>query len=114
MVIDRQILQEYPFVGTFFTFGKDKTKPLDEQVETDIEIMTTVCDIQGVSGTNSNGFITSTFKIFFPITVGEDIVIKRGDTFRGNFYGLNVNGIIDSIVPSPMGGCEVILKDMDV
>ena len=33
MIIDKDILQEYPFEGEVYRIGIDESKPLDEQVE---------------------------------------------------------------------------------
>ena len=47
MIIDRDIMQEYPFDGVFYTYGIDGSKPADQQVEEEIIVLETKCDIQG-------------------------------------------------------------------
>ena len=38
MYIERDYIREYPFSGRFYTTGVDESKPLEEQVEEEIEI----------------------------------------------------------------------------
>lgn len=111
MIVDRNITQEYPFDGTFYRFGIDESKPLDEQVEEEILIFETKCDIQESTSTVTNGNIIATFDVYFPFDKEKGINIKRGYTFRGEMFGLVVDGIIDGIFPSQLGGCQVHLID---
>ena len=46
MIIDRDLIQEYPFNGSFYTYGIDMTKPLTERVEEEVLVLETKCDIQ--------------------------------------------------------------------
>lgn len=108
------LLEEYPFRGCFYTYGVDDSKPLEEQHDEEILILDTVCDIQEVTNSDSNGNITSSFDVFFPFDKATGIEVKRGMTFRGNMYGLEVNGKIDGVFPTQMGGCVCHVKDRDV
>lgn len=114
MVIDNQPLEEYPFIGAFYDYGVDDSKPLDEQVEEEILILETKCDIQHSSKSDANGIITAGFNVYFPFDKGEGVAIKRGMTFKGNSYGLVVNGRVISVSPSQLGGVECFVEDLDV
>ena len=114
MIIDRDPLDEYPFDGYFYDYGVDDSKPLDEQVEEEYLILHTKCDIQPAQESDSGGIITNSFNVYFPFDVKtEKLKLKRGLIFKGNAYGLTVNGTLISAVPSQMGGVECYVKDLD-
>lgn len=114
MIIDRDEIQEYPFTGSFYTYGVDESKPLDEQVEEEILILETPCDIQEAAKSDSGGFINASFNIFFPFDKKVGISVKRGMTFKGSIYGMNVIGEVIGIFPNQLGGCSVYIKDVGV
>lgn len=114
MVADMELLVEYPFNGAFYTFGRDESKPLDQQKEEKILIMETVCDIQESQKSDSSGNITASFNIYFPFDKKEGIKIVRGMRFEGEMYGLKVNGEVIGVFPTQMGGCACYIKDLDV
>lgn len=114
MIVDRNILDEYPFEGAFYEYGVDESKPLDEQVEEEILILDTKCDIQYSSKSDANGVITAGFNVYFPFNKEVGVLIKRGMTFKGNAYGLVVNGRVISVSPSQLGGVECFVEDLDV
>ena len=105
MIIDRTPLEEYPFEGAFYEYGVDESKPLDEQVEEEILILETKCDIQHSSKSDANGIITAGFNVYFPFDK---------EKFKGNSYGLVVNGRVISVSPSQLGGVECYIEDLDV
>lgn len=111
---DLSIPPEYPFEGYFYRREVNKSLPLNEREEREKVILRTKCDIHESERSTAEGFLVSYFKIYFPFDVKEGIKIKRGDSFRGNMYGLVVNGEVIGIYPSQLGGCEVSLKDYDV
>lgn len=112
MIIDRDILQEYPFDGVFYYMGVDETKPLDEQVEEEIVVLETKCDIQGAQKEDS-GVISNSYNVYFPFDKEKGINLRKGMLFRGQMYGYSIDGatVID-IVPTQMGGCSVYIKDI--
>lgn len=97
--------EEYPFAGVFYKIGIDDSKPLDEQVEEEIPIFETICDMS--DGSNLS---TDTFTLFFPFDKDkETIIIKEGDLFKGNIYGMTQKGRVIGVYPSQLGGCTVLL-----
>lgn len=111
MILDRNIVQEYPFEGTFFRIGIDESKDLIEQEEEEIIILETECDIQESTSNVTSGNISATFDIYFPFDKEKGIMVRRGDNFRGTMFGMPVNGKIDGVFPSQLGGCQVHLID---
>lgn len=114
MTIDREMLEEYPFRGAFYEYRIDKTKPLKEQREEEILLLETECDIQEVGKSKSGGVINASFNVYFPFDKEKGINIKRGNTFKGTMYGMEVNGKVIGVFPTQMGGCVVYLTDIDV
>ena len=114
MYIDRNAIKQYPFVGSFYRTCIDESKPLDEQVEEEILVLETECDIQQMQTTDSGGLIQSTVKIFFPFDKEVGIDIVGGDTFRANMFGSDIGGTINVPYPNQLGVCEVTLKDLNV
>lgn len=114
MIIDRTVLEEYPFEGSFYTYGVDESKPLDEQVEEEILVLRTKCDIQEAQKTDNAGNIITSFNIYFPFDPCAGIDITRGMTFRGSLYGLDVNGEVIGLFPTQLGGCVCFIRDRDV
>lgn len=105
MYTDHLGTEEYPFSGMFYRIGLDDSKPLDEQVEDEVEIFSTTFDM-GEGGTLS----TDTFKIFFPFdSYKETLVISEGNLFKGEIYGASIRGRVLGIYPSQLGGCMVLL-----
>lgn len=114
MIVDRNILDEYPFDGAFYTYGVDDSKPLDEQVEEEILVLSTKCDIQESQKSDAYGNITASFNVYFPFNKDEGISLKRGMKFKGSIYGLDINGEVIGVFPTQMGGCVCSIKDLDV
>ncbi len=113
MYIDRDILQEYPFEGEFYYIGIDESLPLEERVEVEMLRLKTLCDIQEASHTVKSNFIDATYTIYIPFDKdNEKVVIRRGDTFKADMYGLMVDGKVIGVFPSQMGGITVYIKDV--
>lgn len=106
MYIDHNISEEYPFKGgVFYKVGIDDSKPLEEQVDEEMEIYTSDFDLS--DGTSLN---TNTFKVFIPFFKDTNsLVIKEGDLFKGNTYGMLQKGRIIGIYPSQLDGCTILL-----
>lgn len=106
MYIDHNITEEYPFKdGVFYNVVVDDSKPLEEQVDEEIPIYTTIFDLS--DGTNLN---TDTFTLFIPFFKDTDtLLIKEGDLFKGDTYGMVQRGRIIGIYPSQLDGCTILL-----
>lgn len=115
MVIDTSLIEEYPFEGVFYRRHIDMTKPVKERVVEEEILLETVCDIQEATTSDNVGINNAIFNVYFPFDLEVGIVdIRRGDAFRGSMYGVEVNGEIDGLFPSQLGGCKVHIKDFTV
>ena len=113
--IDHNQFQDYPFRGQFFRMGVDESKPLDQQVEEKIVIFETDCDITESSHSWSRNFIWAKYAVYFPFDKKNDeVVVRLGDLFEANMYGLIVNGKVVGVFPSQLGGVTVYIQDTDV
>lgn len=111
MIIDRNIMQEYPFDGVFYTKGIDESKPLDQQVEEDIVILETKCDIQGAQKEDT-GVISNAYNVYFPFDKNIGVSIKKGNLFKGLMYGISIkDAVVVDVIPNQLGGCAVYIKD---
>lgn len=113
--IDRNILQDFPYVGTFYKNEIDKTLPLDQQIEQKVIIYETECDITEASHSRSRNFIWAKYSVYFPYDKTSDsIVVKMGDLFEAYVNGLYVNGKVVGVFPSQLGGITAYVQDTDV
>lgn len=108
-------VEEYPFTGEFYRLEVDEDLPLNQQRPMPKVYFTTVCDITEASHTRYSNFVAASFAVFFPFDKENDkIIVKRGDMFRGDQYGLEVNGKVVGVFPSQLGGCVAYVNDTDV
>lgn len=115
MYIDRDILQEFPHYGYFYTVGIDESLPLDQQKEEKIILLETECDITESSHSWSTNFIWAKYAVYFPFNPDVDTLnITLGVQFEAKLYGLRVNGKVVGIFPSQLGGVTVYIQDTDV
>lgn len=112
MILDRSLLEEYPFEGEFYTYEKNSETWGGEP--TRVSILTTECDIQESQKSDAYGNISASFNIYFPFDKVLGVEIKRGMLFKGNMYGMNVEGEVMGVFPTQMGGCACYIKDLRV
>ena len=75
--IERNILTDYPYFGTFYKTEIDKSLPLDKQVEEKIIIYETQCDITESSHSWSRNFIWAKYAVYFPYDIENDKINGR-------------------------------------
>lgn len=108
-------LEEYPYRGEFSRMEIPDDVPLNQQKPTKVIVLETVCDIQENNHTKSNSFLKSNWSVFIPFdTHNETIVIQTGDTFIGEIYGMTINGKVEAVFPSRLGGLKAYVNDLDV
>lgn len=121
--IDRNILSDYPFKGRFYRIAIDESKPLDEQVEEEVTVLETECDVTESSHSWSNNFIWAKYVVYFPLKINEEIEgeniesqvkVKMGDLFEADVYGMRANGKVVGVFPSQLGGVTCYVQDTDV
>jgi hypothetical protein len=111
---------EYPYYGRFYTVSVDTSKPLVNQVEEEVLAFETVCDIQRTAKLHNGTLLGANYTVYFPLEENPEatgtidkflpIKIRRGMTFRGEFYGYTVEGQVEIIRPSQLGGCSCDIK----
>lgn len=113
--IDYNILYEFPFECEFYRMTIDESKPLDQQVEEKVVVHATKCDITEATHTASSTFISAKWSVYFPFDkANEEVVVRNGDMFTSNMYGIEVNGKVVGVFPSQLGGVTVYVQDLDV
>lgn len=116
MRLDRNEIEEYPFTGVFYTSDIDRDRPLEEQVEEEVVVLETKCDIMEASHSRVGDFIKAVYSIFVPFdkTLVDPINVNRGLMFRANDYGLLIEGKVEGVFPSQLGGFVAYVQANDV
>jgi hypothetical protein len=113
-------MEEYPFRGAFYEQSVDTSLPLNEQTSVDTLILETKCDIQRTSKLNNAGLLAASYTVYWPLEVNPfsvdstdrfmPIQIRRGMIFKGTMYGYSVEGTVEIVRPSQLGGCSCDVK----
>lgn len=113
-------LVPYPFHGAFYTYEVDESAPLDEQVEKEILVYETDTDVQKRSGIRQSNLFIAEYTIYFPLQPNpeakgpadryKDCGVRRGMTYKGEFYGQTIEGKVEFVRPSQLGGMSVDIK----
>lgn len=113
-------MTEYPYEGAFYRMEIDLSQPPVEQVEEEVMVFSTICDIQRSSRLHVGGLLAADYTIYWPLDPNsgatgtidkfDDIPVRRGDTFRGMFYGYLVEGVVEIVRPSQLGGASCDIK----
>lgn len=111
---------EYPFHGAFYRYEIPEDAPLDQQDETETLVYETDCDVQKRSGIRQSNLFIAEYTIYFPLELNPDATgtidkykdcgVRRGMTFRGEFYGQTIEGKIEFVRPSQLGAMSVDIK----
>lgn len=113
--IDRDEVEEYPFDGTFYTTYINRDAPLNQQFEQEVVILETKCDITEASHSRVGDFIKAVYSIFVPFKKGiEEISVQRGQMFRATQYGVKIEGKVEGVFPSQLGGFVAYVQANDV
>lgn len=112
MIVDRTLLEEYPYYGEFYRVYYDDSGDLKDQGDKEELVLATECDILESARSTAHGFSSATFAIYFPIDKSKKINLKRGHSFRGSIYGMEVKGEVTGVFPSQLGGCVAYIKEV--
>ncbi len=113
MMIDRDEVVEFPYTGSFYYYDTDTSVAPSLQVQEKIVVLETECNILEAGATQSSGFTSATFNIFFPYDKEEEFNLRRGHYFEGDLNGLPVTGEVIGIFPSQLSKCKVYIKDIN-
>lgn len=115
MYIDRNAIDEYPFTGEFYTLGDDMPSDgnmLGDEGNAEETVVAEVnCDIINSNKVFSSG---SYLNVYFPFDKSEGIVIYPGVRFRSSDWYRSIDGVVQEVIPTQMGGCEVTIKEVGV
>ena len=113
--IERNILTDYPYKGTFYKKEIDESMPLDKQIEEKVIIYETECDITESSHSWSRNFIWAKYAVYFPYDKEKDeIKVAMGNLFEAYINGMYINGKVVGVFPSQLGGITCYIQDTDV
>lgn len=140
MYTDRSALKEYAYNGVFYrkeltpkkdgdligddgdllgdTDNSTSSDTIDE--ETEVTILETECDIQETNKLFNSGVVTMGYTIYFPNPTDEEGNEKipegltPGIRFRGEMYGMAVDGMVIGVYPTQMHGCVAYIKGTDI
>lgn len=110
----------FPYEGAFYEVTVDESLPLDMQTEVETEVFRTVVDIQRLAKLHSSNLLAANYTVYFPLEENPDAKgtvdkfkdpgVRRGQTFKGVFYGYEIKGIVEIVRPSQLGGMSVDIK----
>ena len=113
-------MADFPYHGKFVKYEVDTLLDLDQQAETEILVFETDCDIQKRAGLRQSNLLAADYTIYFPLSLNPDATgtvdkykdcgVRRGHTFRGEFYGNTVEGVVEMVRPSQLGAMSVDIK----
>lgn len=113
-------MADFPYHGYFVKYEVDTSLDLDLQAEQEILVFETDCDIQKRAGLRQSNLIAADYTIYFPLVENPDDTgtidkyldcgVRRGQTFRGEFYGNTIEGIVEMVRPSQLGAMSVDIK----
>jgi hypothetical protein len=111
---------DYPYTGAFYTTDIADSGGLIGNKQTETLICEVKCDIQKTAKMHNGNLLAAAYTIYFPLEKNEtaestvdkfnDILVRRAMTFKGKFYGVNIEGEVELIRPSQLGGCSVDIK----
>lgn len=116
MYYSKSNIKQFPYDCVFYRIGIDISLPPSQQVEEEIVLLETKCNIQEAGSNLSGNFINASYKIYFPYNnnADADFPFKKNDMFKANANGLDVCGKVIGIFPSQLGKAYVYIKDFDV
>lgn len=112
MIIDRELIEEYPFDGEFYEVSVvDASLPPSQREKREVVLLSTKCDIQEAQKSDKEGATHVRYNVYFPFDKDAGVTLKRGISFRGSMYGVNIDGKVVSIAPTQLGGCACYIED---
>lgn len=120
-IVEEYNITEYPWLnGVFYTYEVDDDKPLDERTPEEVEVFKTNFDAQRAAKLHNGMSNGATYTIYWPLELNPEskgswdkflpILVKRGMRFRGVAWGVLIEGEVEIVRPSQLGGCSCDIK----
>lgn len=113
-------MDDFPFEGAFYTYEIDNSLPLDKRVPKEVLVEEVRCDIQKNSRMHNGVMLGADYCVYWAMednpesTYSNDkympIKVRRGMHFRGIMYGYVVEGVVEIVRASQLGGCSADIK----
>lgn len=114
-------IEEYPWIdGVFYTYDVDMNKPLDERVPEEVEVFRTKFDAQRAAKMHNGVALNADYTIYWHLIENPEykdlsdkympIPVKRGMRFKGIADGVLIDGVVEIVVPSQLGGASCDIK----
>lgn len=110
----------FPYHGRFVKYETDTSLDLDKQEAMESLVYETNVDIQKRSGLRQSNLLMADYTVYFPLELNPaatgaidkylDCGVRRGQTFKGEFYGNTIEGIVEIVRPSQLGAMSVDIK----
>ena len=114
-------IEEYPYIdGVFYSYEIDMEKPLNERKPEEYIVLETRFDAQEAAKLHNGMALNADYSIFWPLELNPDshgafdkyldIPVKRGMRFRGIAGGVMIDGEVELVIPSQLGGAKCYIK----
>lgn len=113
-------MDDFPFEGAFYEYIEDDDAPLDKRVSHEVLVEEVRCDIQRSAKLHNGIMLGADYTVYWALednpesTYANDrympIKVRRGMKFRGVMYGYLVEGVVEIVRASQLGGCSADIK----
>lgn len=113
-------MSDFPFEGAFYTYEVNEDAPLDERVPQEVLVEEIKCDIQRSAKLHNGVMLGADYTVYWALEENPEstytndkympIKVRRGMRFRGMMYGYLVEGTVEIVRASQLGGCSCDIK----
>ena len=113
-------MSDFPFEGAFYDYTYDEDAPLDERVPKEVLVEEVRCDIQKNTRMHNGIALNADYSVYWALEENPEstytndrympIKVRRGMKFRGMMYGYLVEGTVEVVRASQLGGCSCDIK----
>ena len=112
---------EDPYIdGVFYTYEVDEDADLDKRIPQEVLVLETHFDAQEAAKLHNGMALNVDYAIFWPLEPNPEshgawdkympINVKRGMRFRGIADGVLIDGEVELVIPSQLGGAKCYIK----
>ena len=113
-------MTDFPFEGAFYDYETDDSLPLDEREAQEVLVEEVKCDIQRSAQLHNGVLLGADYTVYWALEENPEstytndrympIKVRRGMHFRGMMYGYLVEGTVEIVRASQLGGCSADIK----